>query len=71
MERDTMLDILAELGQDAGSDYNDAEDVDGWFGWTISDTGDAPVLTVTYEASTDTGPAPAVARSWRLIEVQP
>jgi hypothetical protein len=65
MDAQTMLRILGEDGENAGSDFNDAHDVMGWFGWSIADN----VLTVTYEASDRTpGEPQVVTRRWRLTE---
>lgn len=70
MDADTMLDILGGHGQDAGSDFNDSDQVMGWFGWSVSDPADGPpVLTVNYEAATVTpGEPQTVTRRWRLTE---
>lgn len=40
-----MLAQLDFYGGDAGSNFNDGEDVNGWFGWSITDD----VLTVTLD----------------------
>lgn len=42
-----MLSMLHSEGQDP--DYNDGEEVDGWFGWSV--VGD--ILNVTHESSVD------------------
>lgn len=50
MDRATMLAQLNREGQNAGSDYNDGEGINGWFGWTIEPDGNGGgVLSVTYE----------------------
>lgn len=58
MDEATMLETLSEHGQDAGSDYNDSDDVMGYFGWSIA----GGVLTVTHEPDDDV----VVVRRWRL-----
>jgi hypothetical protein len=70
MDADTMLDILGERGQGAGSDFNDSDRIMGWFGWSVSDPADdQPVLTVIYEAATvRPGEPQTITRRWRLIE---
>jgi hypothetical protein len=65
MDARQMLAILAEHGEDAGSDYNDGEDVDGYFGWTVEGIGDAPVLVVTHRPG-DGGEVSS--RRFRLVE---
>jgi hypothetical protein len=61
------LETLHEHGQDANSDYNDSDEVQGWFGWTIR--GD--VLTVTHKADDDgyEDPANKVMHRWRLVPI--
>ncbi|MGD9991106.1 hypothetical protein [Pseudonocardia sp.] len=64
-----MLDVLHEHGQDADSDFNDAVEVQGWFGWSVRDG----VLTVTHmidpeEAETGDVRPRGVAR-WRLVPI--
>jgi hypothetical protein len=70
MDANTMLDILSVHGHDAGSDFNDSDEVTGWFGWAITDPAEGPpVLTVHYEAATRTpGEPQTITRRWRLIE---
>jgi len=58
-----MLAILSEYGEDASSDYNDGDDVMGYFGWSI----DGDVLSVSY--TPDGGPSVSAA-SWRLVPVE-
>lgn len=67
MSAEEMLAQLHEHGQDAGSDYNDSDEVQGWFSWTVR--GD--VLTVTHQADDDgyDDPANKVARRWRLVPI--
>jgi hypothetical protein len=60
MEPEEMLRILSEQGSQAGSDFNDGDDVMGYFGWSI----DGDVLIVTYES----GDGSATSR-WRLEAV--
>jgi hypothetical protein len=50
MNRITMLTLLSDEGENAGSDYNDSERVHGRFGWTVEqDRNGGGVLSVTYE----------------------
>jgi hypothetical protein len=64
MTPDEMLAYLSLTGGDAASDFNDSDDVNGWFGWTV----DGGILTVTYEASLPDGDiGPRVTSRWRLI----
>lgn len=62
-----MLKVLKEHGEEAGSDFNDSEEVSGWFGWSIDDD---QVLTVTYTPADGGGAFDAgeTAR-WRLVPV--
>lgn len=62
MTNDEMLNELAAEGENAGSDYNDSDDVLGWFGWDI--VGD--VLTITYEKDND---KPKQIAQWRLVKL--
>ena len=67
MTRDQMLDLLHEHGEDAGSDYNDGDEVEGWFGWKVN----GEILTVKYQPCTDDGRAGAAQMaSWRLVPVE-
>jgi len=50
MDDVTMLQTLNEYGEDVASDYNDAEEVMGWFGWSIDDD---HILTVTFRDDND------------------
>lgn len=64
MSPDEMLAVVAETGEDSGSDYNDG--LDGWFGFTVA--GD--LLTVTWTPAGEDGGAAndhTEVRSWRLI----
>ncbi len=63
MTRDEMLAVFRDAGQDAGSDYNDDDRVNGWFGWDFD-----PVnltLTIRHE---DTGDNPPKSVTFMLIE---
>lgn len=64
MNAEDALRILSEYGEDAGSDYNDSDEVNGYFGWRVRDG----VLEITYEAEFDaeTGLASAQKFSWDL-----
>lgn len=66
-----MLRQLGSHGEEAGADYNDADDVDGWFGWTLNSQphlGD--VLTITYTPTTDAGEQGlAITSRWQLVPV--
>jgi hypothetical protein len=62
MDEVTMLQVLNEYGEDAASDYNDGEDVMGWFGWSINDE---HILTVTFR---DEDGEPDSAQ-WRLVPI--
>ena len=64
-----MLKQLSSHGEDAGSDYNDSDEVHGRFGWTVTPIGDTDiaVLTVTYEDQ-ECGLLP-VARRWILSPI--
>lgn len=35
MTPEKMLEVLSRVGEDAGADFDDAEDVQGWFGWSF------------------------------------
>ena len=59
MDRVTMLQLLNEHGEDAASNFNDGEDVMGWFGWSINDD---HILTITF--NDDNGNADSA--QWRL-----
>lgn len=62
MDAVTMLQVLNEQGGEAGSDFNDGEEVMGWYGWSIDDD---HILTVTYrpeDGQTDTA-------RWKLVPV--
>lgn len=48
MDRQAMLQALGARGEDAGSDYDDSDEVAGWFGWTVEPGVSASVLTVTH-----------------------
>lgn len=58
MDEQTLLAILNTQGEDAGADFNDGDDVLGWFGWSIKDD----ILTVTH-TSTD---SVETSGRWRL-----
>lgn len=72
MEANEMLLQLHEHGQDAGSDFNDSDEVDGWFGWEVDGwDGDSPVLTVTYQQDAhDAADRVTVRRMWRLVPIE-
>lgn len=64
MTPEQMLEQLNREGGDAGADYNDSEDVDGYFDWKVEDG----VITVHHVAAdnlshTDT-------HAWRLVPVE-
>lgn len=63
MDEVTMLQVLNAYGEDAGSDFNDGEEVMGYFGWSIDDD---RVLTVTYRGEDDPADTAFVGR-WRLV----
>jgi hypothetical protein len=67
MTPDEMLAQLHIRGCWAGADYDDRDDVDGWFGWGIHDG----VLTVTHKPREDSGPSTTAASSWRLVPLDP
>jgi len=71
MTSDEMLDQLSSDGENAGSDFNDGEDVNGWFGWTVvTDADGVPNLTVIYQPITEDGGAgEAQTARWRLEPV--
>lgn len=67
LSTERMLATLREHGEEAGSDYNDSEEVQGYFGWTVH--GD--VLEVTHEADNESNrPNPSVTRRWRLVPME-
>jgi hypothetical protein len=67
LNAEQMLRQLNEHGQDAGSDYNDSEEVDGYFGWEV----EGDVLVVTHEISEDSNRRnPEVTRRWRLVPIE-
>lgn len=70
MTRDKMLRLLNEHGEDAGSDYNDGDEVHGRFGWTVTQNGDEAVLTVTYEDQNE-GAGPALSLMWHMVPMGP
>lgn len=64
MTPEQMLEQLNRQGGDASADYNDSEDVEGYFGWKVEDG----VITVHHVAAdnlshTDT-------HAWRLVPVE-
>jgi hypothetical protein len=63
MDRMTMLKILKGQGEAAGSDFNDSDEVNGWFGWTIEQDGPARVLAVTHHPDEGT----ETTARWQLI----
>lgn len=68
MTREQMLAQLNREGENAGSDYNDDEEINGWFGWTVDTTDQAPgeaVLSVTYSNPDD--PSPELTLKWRMV----
>lgn len=67
--REWFLEQISGIGEDAASDYNDGEDVLGWFGFSISNDY-PPKLHATYIATDDEGNhVPAVEYMWELREV--
>lgn len=68
MQPDDMLGVLDTQGADAGSDFNDADDVTGWFGWSVSTDEDGhTVLEVTYRPDGDDDTVPTDTAKWRLV----
>jgi hypothetical protein len=66
MTREEMLRHLSSHGEDAGSNFNDSEEIHGRFGWSIEQDGQGGgVLSVTYEDQ-DEGAGPAVTLRWVL-----
>jgi hypothetical protein len=63
MTIDDILQTLNEHGQDAASDYNDGENVMGYFGWSVETS--ARILVITFEP--DDGERQVVA--FQLTEV--
>lgn len=61
------LNTLHEHGQDANSDYNDAEEVEGYFGWTVR--GDALIVTHQVDDDGFEDPANKVMHWWRLVPI--
>lgn len=67
MTREEMLRHLGSHGEDAGSDYNDSEEIHGRFGWSVGHTGSGEaVLSVTYE-DLDDGAGPPLTLTWRMV----
>lgn len=68
----TPADMLKQLnshGENAGSGYNDSDEVHGRFGWTVAPIGDTgiSVLTITYEDQEYD--RPPVERRWILSPI--
>lgn len=72
MQPQDMLRILNEAGEEAGADFNDADDVLGWFAWTVTERSGVRHLTVTYEPEADWGKRSGEKHSvtWALVPVR-
>lgn len=69
MTREEMLRHLSNHGESAGSDFNDSEDIHGWFGWAVDIIDQAPgeaVLSVTYNDADD-GTGQELTLRWRMV----
>jgi len=80
IDPERMLEQLHRAGEDAGSDFHDGENMQGWFGWEVYPvTGSASgtvlshELKITYTPLTEAGDGAdeerAVTRRWRLEPV--
>lgn len=72
MTPERMLTVLREHGEDAGSDFNDSDEVNGWFGWTIvHDQLRGPLLRITHtpvdDASGEKASSQEVIADWQLM----
>jgi hypothetical protein len=60
-----MLEILSAHGSEAGVDYNDGDEVMGYFGWWIKDN----VLTISYENENHPDYAAQASHRWLLMKL--
>lgn len=67
MTREQMIAQLSLHGEDAGSDFNDGVEPNGWFGWSIE--GDRLTVTFTPDSEDDPDERPTVTREWQLVPV--
>jgi hypothetical protein len=67
MQPQDMLGTLNEYGEEAGSDFNDGDDVMGWFSWSVTGEGRTRQLTITYTPGA--GGAKQTA-TWVLVPVK-
>jgi hypothetical protein len=66
MNREQMLEQLDLHGADAASDFNDSEEVLGWFGWGV----EGDILTVTFQPDAAGHVVDGHAQTWRLVPVE-
>lgn len=62
-----MLKTLSEYGEEAGEDFNDGDDVMGWFSWAVAGEGKARQLTITYRPEEDGEAGAPQTASWVLV----
>jgi hypothetical protein len=71
MTRKQMIEQLKLHGEDAGSDFNDGIEPNGWFGWSIEvdKFSGNPLMTVTFTPDSEDDPneRPTVERAWLLV----
>lgn len=60
------LSQIDDVGQSAGSDYYDGENVQGWFGFSIEKRDDKMFLVAHYAPSLDEGVGETQVREWEL-----
>jgi hypothetical protein len=65
MDREKVLWIVSEHGEEAGSDYNDSDHVMGYFGWSIKDG----ILTATYEPENNSDEPDPFSYKWKLTPI--
>jgi len=68
MDEVTMLQTINEYGEDAASDYNDSDEVMGWFGWSIDDSAGPGQYTLTITFKSDD--AETDSAQWRLVPME-
>jgi len=57
---------IAEVGQQAGSDYHDGEHVEGWFGFDVNERDGKVFLVAHYAPALDEGVGETQVREWEL-----
>jgi hypothetical protein len=71
--REWLIEQLNVIGGDAGADFNDGIEPNGWFGWSIEvdKASGNPLMTVTFTPVTEEGDGSddenTVTRRWLLV----